>query len=140
MEEQLEAWEAKIINQMNTIEHNASLKKPIESEIAIPSCSLPAPSASKPIEYPYCMPMNASKGQIGSSAFVGTNAMITHLVYTAPITSVPQMANIDDWVDDNMSELAYFKAPFTTVAYRPGIPLEGTAEPNPVPPYILINV
>jgi hypothetical protein len=50
------------------------------------------------------------------------------------------MANIDDWVDDNMSELAYFKAPFTTVAYRPGIPLEGTAEPNPVPPYILINV
>jgi peptidyl-tRNA hydrolase len=35
MEEQLEAGEAKIINQMNTIEHNASLKKPIESEIAI---------------------------------------------------------------------------------------------------------
>jgi hypothetical protein len=62
MEEQLEAQEAKIINRMNTIEHNATVKKPIESEIAISSCSLPAPSASKPINYPYGMPMNASKG------------------------------------------------------------------------------
>jgi hypothetical protein len=62
MEEQLEAQEAKIINRMNTIEHNARVKKPIESKIAIPSCSLPAPSASKPINYPYGMPMNASKG------------------------------------------------------------------------------
>ena len=121
---------------MNTIEHNASLKKPIESEIVIPSCSLPAPLASKPIDYPYGMPMNASKGQIVSSAFVGTTAMINHPVYTAPITSVPQTTKINDWVDDNMSELAGFKDPFITVAYGPGIPPEGTAEPNPVPPYI----
>jgi hypothetical protein len=35
-----------------------------------------------------------------------------------------------------MSELVGFKAPFTTIAYRPGIPPEGTAESNPVPPYI----
>jgi hypothetical protein len=35
-----------------------------------------------------------------------------------------------------MSELAGFKAPFTTVAYGPSIPPEGTAEPNPMPPYI----
>jgi len=35
-----------------------------------------------------------------------------------------------------MSELAGFKAPFTIVAYGPGIPLEGTVDPNPVPPYI----
>jgi hypothetical protein len=136
MEEQLEAREAKIINRMNTIEHNASLKKLIESEIIIPSCSLPTPSASKPIDYPYGMPMNASKGQIGSLAFVGTNAMIAHPVYAAPITSVPQMANINDWIDDNMSELAGFKAPFTTIAYGPGIPPEGTTELNPIPPYI----
>jgi hypothetical protein len=62
--------------------------------------------------------------------------MITHPVYTTLITSVPQTANINDWVDDNMSELAGFKAPFTTIAYGPGIPPEGTAEPNLVPPYI----
>jgi hypothetical protein len=35
-----------------------------------------------------------------------------------------------------MSELAGFKAPFTTIAYGPGIPPKGTAEPNLVPPYI----
>jgi hypothetical protein len=103
MKEQLEAQEAKIINRMNTIEHNASLKKSIESEIAVTSCSLPAPSATKPIDYPYGMPMNASKGQFGSS-FVGTNAMIVNPMYTAPITSVPQTTNINDWIDDNMSE------------------------------------
>jgi len=80
--------------------------------------------------------MNASKGQIGSSAFVGTNAMIAHPVYTAPITSVPQTANINDWIDDNMSELAGFKALFTIVTYGPGIPPEGTAEVNTLPPYI----
>jgi hypothetical protein len=81
---------------MNTIEHNASLKKPIESEIVVPNYSLLAPSASKPIDYPYGMLMNASKGQIGSSAFVGTNSMINHPVYTAPITSVPQTTKIND--------------------------------------------
>jgi uncharacterized protein YfaP (DUF2135 family) len=79
--------------------------------------------------------MNASKGQFGSS-FVGTNAMIVNPVYTVPITSVPKTANINDWIDDNMSELAGFKAPFTTVAYGSGIPPKGTAKANLVPPYI----
>jgi len=32
--------------------------------------------------------------------------------------------------------LADFKAPFTTVAYGTGVPPEGTAEPNPVSPYV----
>jgi hypothetical protein len=58
----MEAREASIINRMNTIEHNASFKKPIEPKIVVPSCPLPAPSASKPIDYPYGMPMNVSKG------------------------------------------------------------------------------
>jgi hypothetical protein len=62
--------------------------------------------------------------------------MIANPIYTAPITSVPETANTNDWIDDDMSELASFKAPFTTIAYRPGIPPEGTAKPNLVPPYI----
>jgi hypothetical protein len=62
--------------------------------------------------------------------------MIANPIYTAPITSVPETANTNDWIDDDMSELASFKAPFTTVAYNPGIPPEGTAKPNLVPPYI----
>ena len=32
--------------------------------------------------------------------------------------------------------MADFKAPFTTVAYGTGVPPEGTAEPNPVSPYV----
>jgi hypothetical protein len=79
---------------MNTIKHNASFKKPIESGIAVLSSPLPAPSATKPIDYPYGMPMNASRRQSVSSAIVGTNAMIGNPKYTAPINSVPQMANI----------------------------------------------
>ena len=56
--------------------------------------------------------MNASKGQVGSLvAVVGTNATIVHPTYTAPITSDPQTANVDDGIDDDMSELACFKAP-----------------------------
>jgi hypothetical protein len=55
-----------------------------------------ASTTSKPIDYPYGMLMNASKGQIGSSAFMGTNAMISHPVYTVPITSVPQTTKIND--------------------------------------------
>jgi hypothetical protein len=58
----MEAWEVSIINRMNTIEHNASFKKPIETKIIVPSCPLPAPSTSKPIDYHYGMPMNVSKG------------------------------------------------------------------------------
>lgn len=79
--------------------------------------------------------MNAFKGQVGSSeVVVGTNAMIANPTYTAPITSVPQ--NINDWIDDDMNELAGFKAPFTTVTYGPGIPPKSTAVPNPMPPYV----
>ena len=43
---------------------------------------------------------------------------------------------MQDWVnDDQLSELVGYKAPFTTIAYRHGIPPEGTAEPNLVRPY-----
>jgi hypothetical protein len=44
---------------------------------------------------------------------------------------------VQDWVDDDLSELASFKAP-TTVAYGLDIPQEATAEPNHVPPYVLL--
>jgi hypothetical protein len=55
---------------MNTIEHNASIKKPA-TEITVPSCPLLAPLAPKTVDFPYGMPMNGTKGQVGSSAFVG---------------------------------------------------------------------
>lgn len=35
-----------------------------------------------------------------------------------------------------MSELACFKAPFTIVAYGSRIAPEGTAQPNPISPYV----
>lgn len=105
MEAQLEAREASIINRMDVIKHNASCKKPIKSKIVVPTCPLPAPSALKPIDYPYGMPMNDPKWQIGSSDIVGTNAMIANPTYTASITS----ANVNNWIDHNMSELAGFK-------------------------------
>jgi hypothetical protein len=63
MEEQLEAQESKIINRMNTIEHNASLKKPIESEIVVPSYSLLAPSTSVDTIFGTCQ--NDQSGLIG---------------------------------------------------------------------------
>jgi hypothetical protein len=57
-------------------------------------------------------------GQLGHSAsFGGTNALIGSM-----------MTNLVNW--------AGFKAPFTTVAYGPGMPPEGTAEPNPISPYV----
>ena len=83
------------------------------------------------------MLVSASKGQVGAStAVVGTNALIVNSTYTALITSVPQTSKIEDWIDDNMSKLASFKTPFTTIACGPGIALEGTAEPNHVPSYV----
>jgi len=68
MEEQLEAREARIINPMDVIQHNASFKKAIESEIAVPSCPLPTPSGPETVDFPYGRPMNVTKGQVGSSA------------------------------------------------------------------------
>lgn len=140
MKEQLEAQEAKIINRMNTIEHNSSLKRPIDSESTVPPHPLPTTSAPKSTEIPYGMPMGVVGGQAGSSAAVGINAMVVHPTYTTPIVSVPQMDNIDEWIDGNMVELAGFRPPFTTVAYGHGIPLQGTGQPNPLPPYVLMIV
>ena len=91
MEEELQAREASIINRMDIVHHNASFKKQIDSEIVIPSCPLPTPSAPKTIDFPYGIPMNASKGQVGSSslaAIVGTNAMIANpnILHPLPVS------------------------------------------------------
>jgi hypothetical protein len=85
---------------------------------AMPSCPILVSSSSKPMGFSYVMVNNFPKGQVGPLAsVVGTSALVINPAYTTPITSLPQTYNMEDWVDDNLSELAGFKFPFTTVAY-----------------------
>ena len=67
------------------------------------------------MDFPYGMLMNYPKGQVGPLVgVVGTNVVINP-TYGNPITSVPQSCSVQDWVDnDQLRELAGFKAPYTT--------------------------
>lgn len=137
MKQMMEDQAAKLINEFNNIQRYANLKKSVNVKTTIPSYSLPVSLAPKTIQFPYGMLMNVPKSQVGPSAVVvGSNALIANATYTTPITSVPQTCIVEYWIDDDLREIAGFKAPFTTVAYGPRIAPEGIAEPNPVPPYV----
>jgi len=84
----------------------------------MPSDSIAVSSALKTTNFPYGMPMNLPKGQVGpSTGVVGANAIVVHPIYTNTIASVPQVTYVHDSVDDDrMSELDGFEASYTSVS------------------------
>lgn len=99
---------------------------------------MPVSSAPKAMDFPYGMSMNISRGQVGPSAGVmDTNSLVVSPTYTTPVTSVPQTHDIyNSGYADRISELDGFEALYASVAYGPGVPSKGTAEPNHIPPYV----
>jgi hypothetical protein len=87
--------EARLVNQVSTLFHNANLKKPVNVASVMPSCSMPMSSTPKIVDFPYGMLMNFPKGQVGPSAgVVGTNPLSLHSTYTTPTTIIPQTHNV----------------------------------------------
>lgn len=82
---------------------NFDLKKLFDLALVIPSGSIHrCHRLLRPHIFPYSMPMNFQKGQVGPSiGVVGTNAMIIHPTYTNPITSVPQVHNVHNSGNDD---------------------------------------
>lgn len=98
----MEDREAEWINRFNTMQSNANLKKHVEPMLVFPSSSVVVSSASKTTNFPYGMPMNYPKGQVGPSiGVVGTNAMVIHPTYTNPTTSVPQTYDVHNSGNDD---------------------------------------
>ena len=70
--------------------------------LVFPSSSVVVSSASKTTNFPYGMPMNYPKGQVGPSiGVVGTNAVVIHPTYTNPTTSVPQTYDVHNSGNDD---------------------------------------
>lgn len=60
-------------------------EKPINVELAVPSCSMTVSSAPKTMNFSYGMPMSVSKSQVGLlTGVVGANALIANTHHWGP--------------------------------------------------------
>lgn len=121
-----------LIDGFYTMQNNANLKKPIDTTPIAPSGPIPVSSTPKIFDFPYGMPMNYPKGQVGPYVgVVGTNAIVVHPTYTNPIASVSQIHNVhNSGNDDRISELAGFESPYIdSMSYGPGIPPRALVNP-----------
>jgi hypothetical protein len=62
--------EARLVNQVSTLFHNANLKKPVNVASVMPSCPMSLSSTPKTVDFPYGMLINFRKVQVGPSAHV----------------------------------------------------------------------